>query len=84
MEILPGSPLTVDIPVKEFLVPFYSSGQVEFKLDFCLSDFLLAYPSYFFVLLPSCFPLLPQELDLIFSWSLRKGSLFTHTCLLPL
>ena len=39
MEILPGPPLTLDILVKEFLVPFYPSSQVELKLGFCLSDF---------------------------------------------
>jgi len=31
MEILPGPPLTVDILVKEFLVPFHPSSQVEFN-----------------------------------------------------
>jgi len=49
MEILRGLPLTVDILVKEFLAPFYPRGQVEFKLGFCLSDFLPAHLNNFFV-----------------------------------
>jgi len=36
MEILPGPPLTVDKLVKEFLVPFYPSSQVEFKSQFMM------------------------------------------------
>ena len=63
MEILPGPPLTVDILVKEFLVPFYPSSQLEFKLGFSLSDFLPAHLNNFFVFFPGCPSLLPQEVD---------------------
>ena len=66
MEILPGPPLTVDILVKEFLVPFYPSSQVEFKLGFSLSDFLPANLNNFFVFFLACPSLLPQEVDSLF------------------
>ena len=66
MEILLGLPLTVDIIVKEFLVPFYPSGQVDFELGFCLSDFLSAHLNNLFVLFLICPSLLPQEVDSLF------------------
>jgi len=66
MEILPGPPLAVDILVKEFLVPFYPRGQVEFKPGFCVSDFLPAHLNNFFVFFPGCPSLLTQEVDSLF------------------
>lgn len=49
-----------------FLVLFYSSGQVEFKLDFGLSNFIPACPNNFSVLFPSCSSLLPQQAGSLF------------------
>jgi len=62
MEILLVPPLTVNKFRKKFIVLFYS-GQVEFKLGFCISNFLPAYPNNFFVLPLSCLSFLPQERD---------------------
>jgi len=58
MEILLSPPLTIKIFVKKLFALFYPNRQVEFKLGFFFSNFLLAYPSNFFVL-----SLLPQEVD---------------------
>jgi len=61
MGILLSPPITVSLSVKKIFVLFYYSGQVEFKLSFCLSNFLPAYPNNFFVLSPSCPSFLSQE-----------------------
>ena len=62
-----------------FSVLFYNSGQVVFKLSFCLSNFLPAYPNNFFVLSLSCQSLLPQEVDSLFLLESQK-KLPVHPC----
>jgi len=66
MEMLLSPSLTVNIFLKKFFVLFYPNGQVEFKLGFCLSDFLPAYSNNISVLSLSCPSLLPQEVDSLF------------------
>ena len=79
MEILLSPPLTVNIFVIIFFVLFYPNGQVEFKLGFCLSDFLTAYPNSFLVFSSSCLFILPQEEDTLFSsWSLNREKFPIH------
>jgi len=53
MEILLSPPLTIKIFVKKLFALFYPNRQVEFKLGFFFSNFLLAY----------VLSLLPQEVD---------------------
>ena len=79
MEILLGLPLPINVFVKEFLVLFHFSGQAEFKLRFCLSNFLPAHPNNFFVLSPRCLSLLVQEVDPIFFLELQE-ELPVHPC----
>ena len=66
MAILLSLALTATIFVKKFFVLFYPSGQVEFKLGFCLSNFLPSHPNNFFVLSLSYPSLLPEEEDSLF------------------
>lgn len=82
MQIFPGPPSVVNFLIKSLLIIFHRSGQTEFQLSFCLSNFQSRWPNNILVHFPSC--LLPKAIKSLFlPWLLGKAPCSARPAFFP-